>query len=42
MSASEYIAIGVGLLAVWLGIETVIQWLTLREGRILWAFSLPF
>ncbi|MDR9414519.1 hypothetical protein [Spiribacter salinus] len=42
MSASEYLAIGVGLLAVWQGVERVLEWLTIREGRLLWTFSLPF
>ena len=42
MSSAEYIAVAAGLIVTWQGIESVIDWLSLREQNLLWAFSIPF
>lgn len=42
MTASEYMAISAGLLALWQGSGQVLEWLAVREDRLIWTFSLPF
>ncbi len=41
MSTSEYLAVLAGLIAVWQGADLVIDYLDMREQRLLWTFALP-
>lgn len=41
MTTSEYIAVLAGLIAVWQGADVVVDYLQLREARLLWTFALP-